>query len=56
MKIIISLVIRVDNYHIIFEDMIDKLFSDKLPDNLQKLKEQKDGKFDRDRGKHRGLR
>ncbi|WP_123377481.1 hypothetical protein [Aliarcobacter butzleri] len=36
--------IRVDNYHIIFEDMIDKLFSDKLPDNLQKLKEQKDGK------------
>lgn len=36
--------IRVDNYHIIFEDMIDKLFSDKLPQNLQKLKEQKDGK------------
>ena len=36
--------IRVDNYHIIFEDMIDKLFSDKLPNNLQKLKEQKDGK------------
>ncbi|MEV9601326.1 hypothetical protein [Aliarcobacter butzleri] len=36
--------IRVNNYHIIFEDMIDKLLSDKLPDNLQKLKEQKDGK------------
>lgn len=36
--------IRVDNYHIIFEDMIDKLFSDRLPSNLQKLKEQKDGK------------
>ena len=36
--------IRVDNYHIVFEDMIDKLFSDKLPNNLQKLKEQKDGK------------
>jgi len=36
--------IRVDNYHIIFEDMIDKLFSDKLPDNMKKLKEQKDGK------------
>lgn len=36
--------IRVDNYHVIFEDMIDKLFSDKLPNNLQKLKEQKDGK------------
>lgn len=36
--------IRVDNYHIIFEDMIDKLFSDELPDNMRKLKEQKDGK------------
>lgn len=36
--------IRVDNYHIIFEDMVDKLFSDKLPKNLKKLKEQKDGK------------
>ena len=36
--------IRVDNYHIIFEDMVDKLFSDKLPDNMRKLKEQKDGK------------
>jgi len=36
--------IRVDNYHIIFEDMIDKLFSDNLPKNLKKLKEQKDGK------------
>jgi len=36
--------IRVDNYHIIFEDMIDKLFSDPLAKNLQKLKYQKDGK------------
>ena len=36
--------IRVDSYHIIFEDMIDKLFSDPLPNNLRKLKEQKDGK------------
>ena len=36
--------IRVDNYHIIFEDMIDKLFSDKLPKSMEKLKEQKDGK------------
>lgn len=36
--------IRVDNYHIIFEDMIDKLFSDKLSENMKKLKEQKDGK------------
>ena len=36
--------IRVDNYHIIFEDMIDKLFSDPLPNNMKKLKEQKDGK------------
>lgn len=36
--------IRVDNYHIIFEDMIDKLFSDSLPKNMQNLKNQKDGK------------
>jgi hypothetical protein len=36
--------IRVDNYHLIFEDMVDKLFTDKLPRNLKKLKEQKDGK------------
>jgi len=36
--------IRVDNYHIIFEDMIDKLFSDSLPENMQSLKSQKDGK------------
>ncbi len=36
--------ILVDNYHIIFEDMIDKLFSDELPKNLKKLKNQKDGK------------
>jgi len=36
--------IRVDNYHIIFEDMIDKLFSDALPKNMQSLKNQKDGK------------
>ncbi|HIP33896.1 MAG TPA: LlaJI family restriction endonuclease [Bacteroidia bacterium] len=36
--------IRVDNYHIIFEDMIDKLFSDSLPKNMQSLKNQKDGK------------
>jgi len=36
--------IRVDNYHIIFEDMIDKLFSDELPASMKKLKNHKDGK------------
>lgn len=36
--------IRVENYHIIFEDMIDKLFSDELPNNMKKLKYHKDGK------------
>lgn len=36
--------IRVDNYHIIFEDMVDKLFSDNLPRELKELKTHKDGK------------
>lgn len=42
----------VNNYHIVFEDMIDKLFSDDLTDietergiSLKALKEQKDGKI-----------
>lgn len=37
--------LMVNNYHIIFEDMIDKLFSDKLDNSdLKKLKNQQDGK------------
>lgn len=37
--------LMVNNYHIIFEDMVDKLFSDKLDNvELKKLKYQKDGK------------
>jgi hypothetical protein len=36
--------ILVDKYHIIFEDMIDNLFSDSLPTNLKRLKYQDDGK------------
>jgi len=37
--------ILVDNYHIIFEDMVDKLFSDELHGKSKKLKDQKDGKI-----------
>jgi Predicted transcriptional regulator len=44
--------IMVNNYHIVFEDMIDKLFSDNITDieterkiSLKALKDQKDGKI-----------
>ncbi len=37
--------IVVDNYHLIFEDMVDKLFSDELPEQATKLKKQLDGKI-----------
>jgi len=36
--------ILVDKYNIIFEDMIDNLFSDTLPKKLKKLKNHDDGK------------
>ncbi len=38
--------ISVSNYNIVFEDMVDKLFSDPIPkgSKLDKLKNQKDGK------------
>ncbi len=37
--------ISISNYNIVFEDMIDKLFSDTLKDDLQKLKQNDDGKI-----------
>lgn len=44
--------LSVKDYHIVFEDMIDKIFSDPIPDlstskniSIHKLKEQKDGKL-----------
>ena len=37
--------ILVDKYNIIFEDMIDNLFSDALPPKLKKLKNHDDGKI-----------
>jgi hypothetical protein len=37
--------ILVDKYNIIFEDMIDNLFSDTLPSEIKKLKNHDDGKI-----------
>ncbi|WP_456479222.1 hypothetical protein [Nautilia sp.] len=37
--------IIIKNYNIVFEDMIDKLFSDELPEDLEVLKYQQDGKI-----------
>ena len=37
--------ILVDKYNIIFEDMIDNLFSDTLPSKIKKLKNHDDGKI-----------
>lgn len=37
--------ISINNYNIVFEDMIDKLFSDQLNNNLADLKNNKDGKI-----------
>jgi len=38
--------ITVENYNLVFEDMVDKLFTDELENNeIQKLKQNKDGKI-----------